>query len=284
MVAWRGYSAEQLEWQYNPRLTVAEPQAHFERFVELSRQTRAKLPHQLDLRYGPGPLETLDVYPASAPTAPIHVFFHGGYWRGQDKRDYGFIARDLLARGVTVVVANYDLCPAVTVEEIVEEAARCLHFVCTQVPTGDPGRLSVSGHSAGAQLVAKLAGYDWTGRYGIDNPIRRAAAVSGVFELEPVRHTSLNEEIRLTEASARRNSPQYDPPPRLPLLLAVGAGESEEFRRQSRDYAVKCGPATEAALLELSGANHFSVLEALYLQDGAGFEKLWQFVLAPTMQ
>lgn len=281
-MSWRSYGPDELEWQYNPRLTVAEPQAHLERFADLSRQTRVQLAHELDLRYGNGPLETLDVYPASAPAAPLHVFFHGGYWRGQDKRDYGFIARDLVARGVTVVVANYDLCPAVTVDDIVEEAARCLHWVYKEAPGGDRAKLSVSGHSAGGQLVAKLAGYDWPGRYGIDSPIRRAAAVSGVFELEPLRHTSLNAEIRLTEASARRNSPQYDPPPQVPLLLAVGAAESEEFRRQSRDYAEKCRGATEVALLELPAANHFSVLEALYLEDGAGFEPLWQSVLAPT--
>lgn len=277
-MAWQNRTPEELEWQYNPRVTVPDFAVYFERGQALSRDTRDRLPHRPDIRYGPGPLETLDLYPAAAAGAPVHVFFHGGYWRGQDKADYAFVARDLAPRGISVAVANYDLCPAVTVGDIVAECIRCIRFIAAHAGAlgVDASRLSVSGHSAGGQLVAKLLTHDWAGD-GMAHPVRSAVAISGVFELEPLRHTSLNEAIRLTAASARANSPLLDPAPPadIPLLLAVGADESDEFRDQTGRYAEHCSAAgcPVESIVPIAG-NHFSVLEALFLEAGAHFADL----------
>src|SRR5690625_5086597 len=150
-MSWRDYDAEQLEWQYNPRVTVPGFQIYLDRVAKLSDETRAKLGEPQEIRYGPGPLATFDLFRTPEPAAPVHVFFHGGYWRSQDKRDYAFVARDLVPRGINVVVANYDLCPAVTVAEINRKCVECNECLLAhgEALNLDTTRITVSSHSAG---------------------------------------------------------------------------------------------------------------------------------------
>lgn len=271
-----------LEWQYNPRVSIPDAAVYIKRAQQLSADTMAQRERRADLRYGPGPQEIFDLYPAETNNAPVHVFFHGGYWRAQDKIDYAFVARDLVSRGMSVAVTNYDLCPSVTVSDIVAECIRCVHYIVTHA--GDLGvdanRLSVSGHSAGGQLVAKLLAHDWSTEGLGDHPIRAATAISGVFDLAPVIHTSINDAVLLTEASARENSPLLDPAPvaEIPLLLAVGGDETTAFHEQTRRYAEHCRAGrVRIRRIAPAGCNHMSVLEALFLESGEYFEVLRQF-------
>ncbi|MGD8709808.1 MAG: alpha/beta hydrolase [Ectothiorhodospiraceae bacterium] len=283
-MSWKLYTPEQLETQYNPRATVTDFARYFERFVSLSEDTRRELHHDLDIRYGDGPKETLDVFPAADPDAPIHLFFHGGYWRSQDKKDYAFVARNLVPAGVTVVVANYDLCPEVRVSDIVRQAIDCTRYVALNGRElgGDPARLTISGHSAGGQLVAKLVGFDWES-IGMSNPIRSAVSVSGVFELEPLLHTSINAEVHMDGPEARANSPLLEPAPDpTSIWLLVGGDEPSEFHRQSDDYGAMCREAGSTVRIDhIDGANHFSVLSDLYVDRPELMTRLREWINAP---
>ncbi|MDN3519505.1 alpha/beta hydrolase [Aquisalimonas lutea] len=261
-MTWNEYDAGELEQQYNPRVSVGDPAPYFARYQEQSEQARRELAHESDIAYGDGPLETLDVFPAASPDAPIHVFIHGGYWRSQDKRDYAFIARHLAPAGITTVIPNYDLCPAVTVAEIETELVRCLDFVVARAGRlgGRADRVSVSGHSAGGQLVAALLR---------DRPhcLQAAVPVSGVFDLEPLLWTSINNELHLDADEARRRSPLRwpAPPATVPLWCLVGGGESTEFRRQTEDYAERAARAGVPVVREeIPDRNHFSVVTELF--------------------
>lgn len=281
-MSWQHHPPAELERQYNPRVSIPDAAAYIERAQQLSAETIAQCERRADIRYGPGPRETFDLYPAAAGNAPVHVFFHGGYWRAQDKTDYAFVARDLVPRGVSVAVVNYDLCPAVTVGDIVAECIRCIHYMAVHAPElgVDAGRLSVSGHSAGGQLVAKLLNHDWAGEGLARHPLCAATMISGVFDLAPLIETSINEAIRLTADSARQNSPLFEsvPPAEIPLLLAVGADETAAFHEQTRRYREYCraaGVRVEQTAPE--GCNHMSVLEALFLESGSQFRLLHGF-------
>lgn len=270
------------EWQYNPRVSIANAAACIERARQLSVDTMMQFERRADIRHGPGPQETFDLYPASTANAPIHVFFHGGYWRAQDKADYAFVARDLVAQGVNVAVVNYDLCPTVAVSDIVAECTRCIHYIVIHADDlgVDAGRLTVSGHSAGGQLVAKLLCHDWQAGGLAQHPIRAATAISGVFDLIPLIDTSINDAIHLTADTARRNSPLFDPPPPagIPLLLVVGADETPAFHAQTRRYAEHCLAAgVQVEQMAPPGCNHMTVLEALFLESSAAFGVLRRY-------
>ncbi|WP_430470402.1 alpha/beta hydrolase [Thalassospira lucentensis] len=281
-MSWGGFTAAELEWQYNPRETVPEFMTHFDRFVKLSDETRAQLKPKIDVRFGDGPKETMDVFLSPDAGAPVHIFFHGGYWRSQDKKDYAFVARDLVAAGFTVICANYDLCPDVTVTDITQQAVRCVKYVYQHVGefNGDQDRISISGHSAGGQIVARLASCDWEDILGDPNPFCAVVPISGVFDLEPVRHTTMNDDIRLDEASAADNSPMLDAVPvDVKMMAIVGGNESPEFVRQSDAYAAYCRRSgLTVPVYKAWGANHFTVLEEVFLGTGSLFGHLKRFL------
>lgn len=281
-MSWGGFTAAELEWQYNPRETVPEFMTHFDRFVKLSDETRAQLKPKIDVRFGDGPKETMDVFLSPDAGAPVHIFFHGGYWRSQDKKDYAFVARDLVAAGFTVICANYDLCPDVTVADITQQAVRCVKYVYQHVGefNGDQDRISISGHSAGGQIVARLASCDWEDILGDPNPFCAVVPISGVFDLEPVRHATMNDDIRLDEASAADNSPMLDAAPvDVKMMAIVGGNESPEFVRQSDAYAAYCRRSgLTVPVYKAWGANHFTVLEEVFLGTGSLFGNLKRFL------
>ncbi|PWG61054.1 alpha/beta hydrolase [Spiribacter halobius] len=269
---WRALDAETLEVEYNPRRQVADAEALLATVAERSAAARGRLGEPHEFAYGPEPLARVDVYPAAGHARPLHVFFHGGYWRGQDKRDYAYLAEALLARGVSVALANYPLCPQSNLPAIHEAACRCLQLLADSAHGlgADPARLTLGGHSAGGQIVARLLA---------EGPVAPAGAVaaSGVFDLLPVVHTSINEALRLDEAGAEAVSPLRRPPPRWrgPLLLAVGGAESAAFQAQTADYAAHCrgaGPAIDA--VTVPGRHHFDILDALYGEQGELFSRL----------
>ena len=265
-MAFRGMTAEQLEKQFNPRAAVPEHGPLIEWRMRRSEETRRKLRCVLDLRYGPNPLETLDVFPG-APGGPVQLYVHGGYWRANDKADASVIAEPLVAKGATAVLINYDLCPNVTVAEIVRETIRAIAWTWRNIRAhgGDPDRLFISGNSAGAHLCAMALAHDWTADGLPADIIKGAAPLTGIYDLEPVPHISVNEQIRLKPAEVKALSPMGLPPLRnLPLLVAVGGAETPEWIRQSKDYAAMCrANGIEAEYLECPGENHFTMTNVL---------------------
>jgi arylformamidase len=262
------YDPTWLEAQYNNRARVAEHPQILARWAEASALSRERSSRRLDLRYGDGPQETLDLFPTSRAEAPVLVFLHGGYWRALDKADHSFLAPSYVADGAMVVMPNYGLCPAVTIETIALQTARALAWTWRHAALygGDPTRIVVAGHSAGGHLAAMLACCDWKA-VGRDLPaqlLRGALSISGLFELDPLRYTPfLRDDLRLTPASARALSPAAFPPPLIPLHAVVGADESEEFLRQNRLIRERWGGAAVPVCETIAGCNHFTVLHEL---------------------
>lgn len=257
---------DDLESQYNPRKAVPNVEEFARRSAALSADTRRRRADaRLDLRYGDGALATLDVFPAASPGAPLHVFLHGGYWRGRDKSDYSYVADALAPHGIATVVMNYDLCPAVELPEIVRQVRAGLQWIHAHAAElgGDPAAITASGHSAGAHLIAAALP-----RAGEPVPPwvpRAAVLVSGIYELEPVLSVSVNQEIRLRPEQVDALSPMRHPPTAaVPLVLAAGGAEPTSWVRQSHDFAKVCSAAGASAMyVELPGTHHYSIMNAL---------------------
>jgi len=262
---------DDLESQYNPRKAVANVEQFAQRSAALSAATRRRRTDaRLDLRYGQGRLATLDVFPAAAAGSPVHVFLHGGYWRGRDKGDYSYVADALVPHGITTVVMNYDLCPAVELPAIVQQVREGFQWIHAHAGDwgGDPAAITASGHSAGAHLIAAAlpradaAAAAWAPR--------AAVLVSGIYELEPVLSVSVNNEIRLRPEQVDALSPMRHPPnTAVPLLVAAGGAEPTSWVKQSHDFAKACTAAgASATYIELPGAHHYSIMNALESADG----------------
>lgn len=258
-----------LDRMYNNRALVPEHVMHFARWAETSAQARASQPCTVDLAYGSAPGETLDVFPAVEPGAPVLVFIHGGYWRSLDKSDHSFVAPAFTSEGACVVVPNYDLCPAVTIAQIALQMVHALAWTFRNAASfgGDPDRITVIGHSAGGHLAAMMLACLWSA-HARDLPadlVKNAMSISGLYELESVMNTLfLKESLRLTPAQVLKTSPAWFPPPARGTLYAVaGADESEEFLRHNALIEQAWGEKTVPVREALLGLNHFSIVEAL---------------------
>jgi arylformamidase len=263
--------SDNIETQYNPRKAVANVEQFAERAARISAETRGRRPVTRDIRYGAGMLATLDVFPAASPHAPLHVFLHGGYWRGRDKSDYSYVADALVPLGITTVVMNYDLCPAAELPDIVQQVRDGFGWIHAHAAElgGDPDSFTASGHSAGAHLIAAAL----PAGPGADLPVgmpRAAVLVSGIYELEPVLSITVNQEIRLRPGQVDAMSPMRHPPtPAVPLTVVVGGNETAAFVGQSHSFVQTCAArGCDAAYVELPGRDHYSIMTLLETPEG----------------
>ena len=257
-----------LDAQYNNRARIPEHQHLFDRWSRDSAIARDRSSRRLDVAYGAGPAETLDVFPSTRDDAPVLFFIHGGYWRALDKRDVSFIGPSFTREGAMVVVPNYALAPAVSIETIALQMVQALAWTWRHAALygGNPKRIIVAGHSAGGHLAALLLTCRWT-RVAADLPADLLAgglAISGLFDLEPIRQTPfLQPDLRLTPASVRKLSPAGLPAPSAPLYATVGGAESEEFLRQNELIRRAWGEAAVPVCEAIPGVHHLSVLDDL---------------------
>ena len=264
-------SDAEINRQFMPRLAVPDHETWLAAHAELSETARRTLPCHLDIAYGDTPLQSLDIFPTGvrAP-APVQVFFHGGYWRALDKSTYSFMAFSMAPAGIVLV--NYDLCPAVTLDDIVRQTVASVAWVYRNGAAHgcDPERLYVSGNSAGAHLAAMALAQDWRARGLPADLIKGACCINGIYDLAPVLRIDANAEIRLKPEMVARNSPLSLPlPAKPPVIVAVGAEETPLWIKQSTDYAAMLrtqGVATE--LMIIPGAHHFSITRSLAAPAG----------------
>jgi len=274
----RDHPPEWFDAQYNNRARIPEHLQILAEWADRSAAARAALPARLDVDYGRGPGERLDVFTTAAPRAPVLVYVHGGYWRALDKGDASFIAPPFVAAGAMVVVTNYALCPAASIDEIVRQQRAALAWVWRNAAAlgGDPDRIVVAGHSAGGHLAAMMLATDWPGvEPGLPaDLVKGALSLSGVFELEPLRHAPfLAPDLRLDAAAAARLSPIAQRAPKRPLFALVGGDESEEFLRQNALIAEAWGPAAVPVCEAVPGRHHMNVLREL-AEPGARIHRL----------
>jgi arylformamidase len=262
MSLYRGMDRAALDAAYDNSAAVADSAALLAGFDARSEQLRSARPEHLDLRYGPGERNRIDYF-AAAARGPVLVFIHGGYWQMRRKETFSFLAAGPLAHGIHVALVGYTLAPAKPLAGIVDEVRDAIVWLRRHAADygGDPQRMLVSGWSAGGHLAAMM----------LDEPmVTGGLAISGVFDLEPMRLNYLNAKLGLDAAEARRLSPFFNLPARsAPLILACGGAELPELQRQSVAYAAARAKAgLPGRLVQLPGLNHFTVLEELARPDG----------------
>lgn len=265
-----------LDREYNNRALVPEHVDIFARWARDSALARQAPGALIDVPYGSGAGEMLDIFPAeggSAAPAPVLFFIHGGWWRSLDKADHSFVAPPFTRRGVCVVMPNYALCPAVTIPHITLQMVQALAWTFRHITAhgGDPRRITVVGHSAGGHLASMLMNCLWP-QVGADLPAdlpKNGMTISGVHDLEPVMHTPFVQiSLGITPEQVARVSPARLPAPQVragrgQIEAFAGGIESSEFRRQTRILQDAWGKKAVPVCEELPGLNHFTVVDAL---------------------
>lgn len=257
-----GYSQEELDLEYDMRRRCPHFAETFAAMEGHNTRTVERFECQIDVPFGTSAGEKLDIWPGRGGS-PILLFIHGGYWRAFDKKMFRFIAERFVEAGAAVVLNNYDLCPNVTMDEITRQNRAALAWIWKNASSfgGDPGRIHVTGHSAGGHLTAMLMATDWS-EWGLPfDVVNGAVPLSGLFDLEPLRRSYLNADLRMDEAETQRNSPIHHIPDHMPpTVVAVGGGETDEFRRQSRIYADACrAKGFPVSYLEVGDFDHVNV-------------------------
>lgn len=263
MTLYRNMDRAALDAGYNNSSAVSNSPALLADFDARSQQLRASAPCHLDLHYGPAPRNRIDYFPASAP-GPVLLFIHGGYWQMRAKEGFSFLANGPLAHGIHVALTGYTLAPDITLGGIVAEIRTAVAWVAAHAAQygGDPAQIYVAGWSAGGHLTAMA----------LEEPaVKGGIAISGIFDLEPIKLSYLNDKLRLDMTETRDLSPLH----RLaacsqPLVVAYGSAELPELQRQSQEFAsARAAAKLPGRTAALAGHNHFSILEELASPDGA---------------
>jgi arylformamidase len=252
--------------QLNARAAVPNHPEIIRRWQAESAHVRQSEAGLLDLAFGSAPMEQLDFFPAEQAGAPLLVFIHGGYWRSLDKSDFTFIVPAYRRAGFNVALTNYTLSPHASVEEITRQQLRALAWLYRRSARldFDRNRIVIAGHSAGGHLAAMMMAAHWS-VFGSDLPsdlIKAGILMSGLYDLEPVRHAEfINTDLKLDKSSALRLSPAWMPQPNSsPFITAVGDLESDEFKRQTALIASRWRHGFEREV-PLHQENHFTICD-----------------------
>ncbi len=269
-----------LEAGYNVRLLVDDFDGLIENWSQRSATFASKVDSVLDQPYDTGDRDKLDVFRCGKPGAPLFVFIHGGYWQRGDKSVYSFVAESFLQAGVDVALVGYELCPSATMEGMVDKHRTAVAWLWRNA--ADLGisadRINLSGHSAGGHLTAMLLATDWM-RFAPDLPadiLKTGIPISGLYQLAPIRQTTIADALGLDTEIAARISPQFlKPNMKAPILVTLGGGETPEFHWQTdrfveewRKYDPSIGYHAEPDV------DHFGVVERLADSDSAIFGKV----------
>lgn len=261
---WDGLDAREHEYQYNPQVSVPDFKSAQARREAPNAAARTRLRCVTDIAYGPHELHRVDVYPAG-PGAPVHMFLHGGYWRMQDKRNFAFIAGALVDAGICAVIVNYALCPDVTLDGVVESAIGATDWTLRNIDAhgGDPRRVTLSGHSAGAHLGAAVLATDWATRGLPADCVKGAVLISGIYDPAPARLTSVDADIRLDDALIARHDYERRAPRILcPTWIVAGGREPWHWIDQSFRYAHHLRRhGGDPGVVVSPGCHHFNIID-----------------------
>ncbi len=266
MFIYKQYSLSSLNAQFNNRLRVPDYATHFDQWEEWSRLTEEKYTPVKNIVYGEHPRERLDIYPSSKPNSKTLIFIHGGYWKSMNKESFHFVADGFYCYDVTTVLIEYPLMPAASMDQLVASCRRAIFWVQQNIASyqGDPEQIYVAGHSAGGHLATMMMTADFSNPPAQNLAIKGVCTLSGLFNLAPVRLSYLNDDLQMDELTVNRNNPVDSTPVIVcPLLLVVGAEESEEFKDQSLELYHNWNNQIPVQLIQSPGLHHFSIVEAL---------------------
>lgn len=262
MYIYKEYDQAGLDWQYNNRGRVPDFADHLSLWEKKSEEASSCKIYR-DVPYGPGPAETLDIYPATGSDGKILVFIHGGYWQAMNKSNFRFVVPAFLPHGFTVVIISYPLAPEASMQQIVSSCGKAISWVFDHIAGygGDPQSIYLAGHSAGAHLALMMNTVSFA-RSGTS--LRGTVALSGLYNLTPIQLSFVNDKIGMDADTASALSPIHlEPVSNTRILLATGGAESEEYLFQLNEMSMSW--KNKLARIETwigPGLNHFSILTA----------------------
>jgi arylformamidase len=281
------YDPAELDRQYDQRAWAANAVAVIDRYGTASDAARRRLGEPSVFAYGATPQETIDLYPTDRDQAPLQIFLHGGAWRLLSKRESAFAAATFVAAGAHFIAVDFARLPQVTLPELVTQVRRAIAWIYRHAATfgGNRDRIYLSGHSSGAHLAANAVVTDWARECELPNDlIKGAICVSGIYDLKPVRLSARSSYVILDDVAEHALSPQrHLDKLTCPVVVAHGEFESDEFKRQAREFAAAASRTQrKVQLIEGIGLNHFELVETLACADGLlGRAALAQMNLAP---
>lgn len=264
---YRTYDQEALDAAYNNRGRFPDTDACKKAQSDASDAAKAQYECKLDVRFGDGETDFLDIYfgEGTGPR-PLHVFFHGGYWKSNTKRDFGFVAMPFVPHGITTVVVEYPLIPTVRMDGLIDRCRASMEWVWRNAESfgGNRDTMTISGHSAGGHITQMMMQTDWPS-YGDGLPgdlVKAGCSISGVSDLEPVRLSFQNDELQFPADEAREFSTLFmEPTHKGPLLAVVGSLEGEEFIRQTTDLASAwSSKGMDVDCWVMEGKHHFTTI------------------------
>jgi arylformamidase len=259
---WRQLDQQTLDRGLNNAAAVAGSADIVAGWDRRSAELRKRHPDHLDLRYGPRERNRIDFFKA-ADKAPTLLFIHGGYWQMRAKENFALFSEGSMAHGINVALIGYTLAPEASLDQIVAEIHAGLDFLGSQLPDlgGDGAGIVVSGWSAGGHLTAMALSHP---------SVRAGIAISGIYDLEPIRHSYLNVKLALDQAMSRRNSPMLQAGgPMKPLNLVAGSAELPLLRMQTADFAGhRASYGLPVSYEEIAGADHFSIMTEMASPEG----------------
>ena len=272
---YRGFTQTELDQEYSPRSMIGgDLTPYVESWAALSAQHRAQMECRENLAYGAGPTQVLDFFPALGAGAPLHVFIHGGYWQALSQRESAMMAPALVEAEQSFATLNYTLAPDARIGDMIDECRKALLWLAENAFNlgFDPSRVTLSGHSAGAHLAAIVmaTSADALARAGLR--VRDVILISGVYDLEPIRLTPVNDPLQLTPVEVHDLSPiLHLPAPGPRYRVTVAERDTPEFIRQSRSYAELLRKTGHSVSFDLQkGMQHFDIImhKGTFLPNG----------------
>lgn len=258
---WAELSQAERDAAYDNNVAVPDSAALIEARNAQSAKLRRERASALDVPYAQGERTKVDLYPAAAYGTPCLVHLHGGYWQRNSREAFANLVEGVSAHGWSVAIPGYTLAPDATLTQIVGEVRAALDWLAAYgADYGIAGPLILSGWSAGGHLAAMALSHP---------AVVAGLAISGVYELAPIRDTKLNAALKLTDAEVAILSPLRLPAVEKPLAIAYGTDEVPALVHDScRLYALREVAGAPGPLLPIAGANHFSILDELRRPDG----------------
>lgn len=274
-----------LEKGYNVRLLVDDFDGLIEKWSYWSEKFRGEVDSTLNCQYGSGEKDKLDIFRCGEPNAPLFVFVHGGYWQRGDKSIYSFVAESFVNSGIDVALIGYQLCPGASMTNIVEKIREAIVWIWNNADDYliSKHRINVSGHSAGGHITGMMLATDWS-MISNDIPkdiIKTGVPISGLFQLDPIRETTIADALGLDDQESLALSPHfYKPVTEAPILVTLGGGETPEFFWQTdkffhrwKDFKAPLDYFAEPDV------DHFGVVERLADSKSQIFNKVKNFII-----
>ena len=262
---WKRLNPTDLEREYSPSSCVDDIQVYIDAYIQQSKAAEDQCGVLKDLRFGQHPDEMLDLFPSNSPNAPLVAFIHGGYWQQLSKDESTFAGPGFVDNGVAYAAINYTIAPAGTMEQMVDQCVAAVVWLSENAEEYGIARerIVLAGHSAGAHLAAMVM-LRLRNAYP-QHPVKCGILISGVFDLRPLLHTYVNEPLGLDEERAMALSPQLmDLTGLPPTMVCWGENETNEFKRQSREFAAAHQAAGGTSQhFEVAGCNHFDIIQTM---------------------